>query len=124
VFAPGDIVIKSVRLENPGCPDMNAEIKKYLPFVLILGLLLVISGCAASPSGLVDTATAGGKIAGFWHGVWHGIIAPITFVISLFSDKVAIYEVHNTGHWYDFGFVLGIILTHGSGAASSRRIGR
>jgi hypothetical protein len=40
-------------------------------------------------------------------GLWHGFIAPITFFISLFSDNVNIYEVHNSGNWYDFGFVVG-----------------
>jgi len=52
--------------------------------------------------------------------LWHGIIAPITFIISLFTDSVSMYEVHNTGGWYDFGFVLGVgILFGGGGSASS-----
>jgi len=46
--------------------------------------------------------------AGFWAGLWHGIIAPLIFIIGLFSDKVKIYEIHNSGRWYDFGFMLGI----------------
>ncbi|TFG71860.1 MAG: hypothetical protein E4H27_03735 [Anaerolineales bacterium] len=45
--------------------------------------------------------------AGFWVGYWHGMIAPIAFVISLFNAKVGIYETHNNGTWYNFGFVLG-----------------
>jgi hypothetical protein len=44
---------------------------------------------------------------GFWSGLWHGIIAPISFIGSLFSNEVAMYAVNNTGGWYDFGFVLG-----------------
>jgi hypothetical protein len=33
------------------------------------------------------------------------------------------YEVHNTGNWYNFGFLLGmmIILGGGSGGAAARR---
>lgn len=46
--------------------------------------------------------------AGFWAGLWHGIIAPLIFLIGLFSDKVKIYETKNNGRWYDFGFMLGI----------------
>lgn len=46
--------------------------------------------------------------AGFWGGLWHGIIAPITFLISLFARGVRIYETNNNGLWYDFGFMLGI----------------
>jgi len=45
--------------------------------------------------------------AGFWAGYWHGAIMPITFVISLFNPGVRIYETHNNGAWYDFGFFLG-----------------
>ncbi len=59
---------------------------------------------------------------GFWGGLWHGIIAPFTFLVSLFSDSVAMYAVNNNGGWYDFGFVLGAgIIFGGSGKASKRR---
>jgi hypothetical protein len=45
--------------------------------------------------------------AGFWAGVWHGMILPIAFIASLFNPGVGIYETHNNGGWYNFGFVLG-----------------
>jgi hypothetical protein len=50
---------------------------------------------------------ADAKPAGFWVGFWHGLIAPFTFVISLFNPDVRIYETHNNGGWYDLGFLLG-----------------
>jgi hypothetical protein len=50
----------------------------------------------------------GARAAGFAAGFWHGIIAPITFFVSLFDRGVGIYETHNQGRWYDFGFMLGI----------------
>ena len=59
----------------------------------------------------------GAKPAGFWGGLWHGIIAPITFVVSLFVDGVSIYETTNNGRWYEFGFMLGIGAYAGSEAA-------
>ena len=46
--------------------------------------------------------------AGFWAGLWHGVISPVTFIVSLFNDDVAIYEVNNDGGWYDFGFLVGV----------------
>ena len=53
-----------------------------------------------------------------------GIISPITFIISLFNNHVNVYEVHNNGNWYNFGFVLGAgILLGGGGTAGSRRRG-
>jgi hypothetical protein len=66
--------------------------------------VLVLTACAAGPNPAVD---AGPDPAGFWLGLWHGFIAPVTFFISLFSDNVNIYEVNNSGNWYDFGFVIG-----------------
>lgn len=45
---------------------------------------------------------------GFWYGIWNGIITPFSFIGSLFSDDITIYNVNNNGGWYDFGFLLGV----------------
>ena len=81
--------------------------KKTFVLCLVLFLTLVLSSCAPGPNTLKKTPNAEGRIAGFWLGVWHGLIAPITFIVSIFSGKVGIYDVHNSGGWYNFGFVLG-----------------
>jgi len=47
--------------------------------------------------------------AGFLSGIWHGWIAPILLVIRLFNSNVTIYEVVNSGWWYDFGFYTAVI---------------
>ncbi|MCF6285209.1 MAG: hypothetical protein L3K26_08460 [Candidatus Hydrogenedentes bacterium] len=60
----------------------------------------------------------GAKPAGFWAGLWHGLIAPITFIIGLITLDVRLYEAKNNGRWYDFGFVLGVSASLGSGTAS------
>jgi hypothetical protein len=83
--------------------------------VAVCSLGLVLASCAAGPNPSLDTANAEGVIAGFWMGLWHGIISPITFVISLFTENVNLYEVHNSGGWYDFGFVLGAGILFGGG---------
>jgi hypothetical protein len=57
----------------------------------------------------------GAEPAGFWAGLWHGIAMPITFFISLFNPGVRIYEIHNTGKLYDFGFFLGASMAFGGG---------
>ena len=49
----------------------------------------------------------GAPWAGFFAGLWHGMICPITFVVSLFTPNVRIYETHNCGVLYDFGFMIG-----------------
>ncbi len=55
-----------------------------------------------------------GQPAGFWAGVWHGSIAPLSFLISLFKPGVGVYETHNVGKWYNFGFIIGASIAFGS----------
>lgn len=90
----------------------------------MVGVVLVaalVAGCAPGVNPEVGSATEGGDVVGFWLGLWHGFIAPVTFVISLFTDDVNLYEVHNSGNWYDFGFVLGAGILFGGGTAGARR---
>ncbi len=54
-----------------------------------------------------------GQPAGFWAGVWHGSIAPLSFLISLFKPGVGVYETHNVGKWYNFGFIIGAAMAFG-----------
>lgn len=89
--------------------------------VWMVGLLaLLLAACAAGTNPEVGVAAEDGDLAGFWLGLWHGIIAPVTFVISLFTDSVNLYEVHNKGNWYDFGFVLGAGIIFGGGRRGRR----
>jgi hypothetical protein len=81
----------------------------------LIGLVLVLAACAAGANPQVGVAPSGGEVAGFWLGLWHGIISPIAFIISLFNESVSVYEVHNDGNWYDFGFVLGAGILFGGG---------
>jgi hypothetical protein len=74
--------------------------------LLVLTLFLAWS-CAPGPNVSEKTPDPEGKIAGFWLGIWHGLISPVTFIVSVFSRGVRLYEVHNNGGWYNFGFVIG-----------------
>lgn len=86
--------------------------------VLLLCLVVIVAlfavGCAAGPNSAKGTNDIEGNVAGFWMGLWHGVIAGITFIISLFTDKVQIYEIHNNGGWYNFGFLLGLLFIPGT----------
>ena len=79
----------------------------------------LLRACDAGAMPATDVPSSEGEVAGFWLGLWQGIIVPVTFIISLFSDTVGIYEVHNNGGWYDFGFVIGAsVFLGGSGAGA------
>lgn len=88
--------------------------------VMALVLTVVVTACVAGPNPEVGEAGRDGVVAGFWLGLWHGVIAPVTFVLSLFTDTVNIYEVHNSGNWYNFGFFLGFGVLLGGGASGGR----
>ncbi len=77
---------------------------KFIFIILLCTIPLFLSACVPG----------GGKyynehLAGFFTGIWHGWIAPISLIISIFNSTVRIYEVHNTGFWYDFGFYIAVI---------------
>lgn len=95
------------------------DLRRLLPFVVLLVLMLAACSAGANPE--TGVAAADGDVAGFWMGLWHGLIAPITFIISLFRDTVNVYEVHNNGNWYDFGFVFGLSIVFGGPARGSKR---
>lgn len=95
--------------------------KRILSIMLIVLIAVLLSSCLAGPNDFQDTANEKGKVAGFFRGLWHGFIALFTFIISLFTGKVNVYEVHNTGGWYDFGFILGIMIFFGGGAKGTCR---
>lgn len=87
-------------------------------------VLVLLTACAAS--GNPDVVT-GNDQPGFWLGLWHGLISPVTVIISLFRDDVGIYEVANSGAWYDIAFMVGVSIFFSSSARSgsaSRRRGR
>jgi hypothetical protein len=81
--------------------------------------LFALTACAATqgPGAVAPTAP------GFWLGLWHGFIFPVAWVVSLFTDQVAIYAVPNDGGWYDFGYFLGIVV-FGVGARKSHVVYR
>ncbi len=71
-------------------------------------MVVAIAACMPGVNPQVGVDSPEGYVAGLGLGVLHGFLVPISFVLSLFGDSVNIYEVHNTGNWYDIGFVLGV----------------
>jgi len=82
--------------------------KKKMFFTLTIFVLfsvLIFSSCADVQN---IEACKTGHVYGFFGGLWHGIIAPFSFVCSLFFVYVAVWAVNNNGGWYSFGFLLGV----------------
>ncbi|NTW72561.1 MAG: hypothetical protein HGA49_10030 [Eubacteriaceae bacterium] len=90
--------------------------KKILIFtILIIGVVIALTGCIPG-----DGTYSSQNPAGFFWGIWHGWIAPVSLIIGLFDKSVRVYEVINSGWWYDFGFYIAIISGFG-GLSLSRR---
>jgi hypothetical protein len=99
--------------------------KVLLFLVLAVILLISLAACAPSasvqidtpdstillslpgPNPLVNQPDAQGRVARAVAGLWHGLIVPVTLVLSFFDSNIQIYEVHNAGSEYNFGFFLG-----------------
>jgi len=57
-----------------------------------------------------DPHTVAAGAPGFWAGLWHGLIFPLAWVVSVFTNAVAVYAVPNNGGWYNFGYFLGVVV--------------
>lgn len=105
----------------------GGKMKKFQLLSLLLILLILMAACGPSnvqvttPGATMQLRAPGsnpmtnqpdsaGLVARAGAGLWHGIIAPITLILSFFDSNVRMYEVHNVGSEYDFGFLLGVML--------------
>ncbi len=75
----------------------------------------------AGSNELENSENQAGKIAGFWQGLWHGLICPFSFLISLFKENMGVYETHNNGNWYNFGFIIGLMIVFGGNSGAGKK---
>ncbi len=95
--------------------------KKIVFALIIISLVLIIVSCTAGPNGSVKIPNDDEYLAGFFRGIWHGMILFVTFIISLFNDNVAVYEVHNVGALYDLGYLLGVSIAFGGSGRAGKK---
>ena len=89
--------------------------KRNLSILLILIFsMLLVAGCATQTTGNTD------HLPGFLHGLFHGFIILFSFILSLFTDY-EIYAFPNAGGWYNFGFLLGVMIFFGGGGAGAKK---
>ena len=84
----------------------------FVSVILIVLALFLAAGNFTYYSG--DPYWSANK-AGFFTGIIHGILSPMFLVAQIFSEYT-MYELNNNGWWYNFGFLLGILLVWGSGS--------
>ena len=85
---------------------------KVLFTIFLLGIIL--TGCATqSPGNVIDPP-------GFFHGLLHGFIVLFSFILSFFTEY-EIYAFPNSGGWYNFGFLLGVMSFFGGGGSQAGR---
>lgn len=102
-------------MSRPFVPPYGSRLAPRVLVGLAIAASLALAACAAGDARFTADAPAG-----FWVGLWHGAISWITLVIGIFSDTVRVYELHNTGGWYDFGFLFGAITFWGGGSRAYR----
>jgi hypothetical protein len=90
---------------------------KHWPKILLVGLVLILVASCAPGNARYSVDT--GRPANFWTGLWHGLIIVITFIVSLFTKDVGVYEPNNVGWAYNLGFILGCCMSLGAGARSA-----
>ena len=101
--APGTIAQINTPVPNTqaGTPAPNGQIN-------VPGVSIQVY--APGPNPLVNKADANGHVATMLIGIWHGIISPVTLVMSFINPNWQMYEVHNDGSQYNFGFLIGVAI--------------
>lgn len=91
------------------------KIRRQALVFLVVAMVLVLAACAPGSGNFADPEPP----ANFFHGVWHGWIAPVTLIWQIFDPEIRVYEVQNSGWWYDLGFYMAVI--SGFGGLAFRR---
>ena len=83
---------------------------KWAWCILCFLFFVVLMGCAPG----TERYPSSEEPATFLHGIWHGWIAPVSLIWGIFNNSIRVYEVNNTGWWYDLGFYMAVISGFGS----------
>jgi hypothetical protein len=100
---------------------------RTIRLLFVTGLLLALGGCARhyTPDSIADPY-------GFFSGVWHGMIFTFSLLANILSWIAGLFDFHilenvqiigrpNSGFFYYFGFVLGLLIFGGGGASGASR---
>ena len=82
------------------------NMKKLLLFSFLIIGVATLTGCTFIEPGSISSYDP----PGFFSGIWHGLVAPYTLIVRWFTD-IYMYAMPNSGWFYDFGFLIGIIFS-------------
>lgn len=91
--------------------------KKLFKIIIILLIVSLLLGCFPG-----DGRASSNDPAGIISGIWHGWIAPLSLILGIFRANIRVYEMYNTGWWYDLGFYMAIISGFGGISLSRKKI--
>lgn len=106
---------------------MDEKIKKFIPLFVLIGVVLAAAAIyiivyhVGMPTRDVNLS---GTPANFWLGLWQGLIILLSFVASWFDNNIVLYQVHNNGFWYNFGYIIALCFSIGGLAGSNRAKGK
>lgn len=80
--------------------------KKKQTLIILLSVISILLITSCVPGSGSNSPT---NPAGFFKGIWHGWVAPVSLIWGLFEPNIRIYEINNSGWWYDLGFYISII---------------
>lgn len=87
-----------------------------VPILVAVACATLVAGCLPG-----DGTHTAANPAGFLWAVWHGWAAPFSVLFGFFRPAIRVYEVNNTGWWYDFGFYIAVISGFGGLSLTRRR---
>jgi hypothetical protein len=92
-------------------------VKRLFKIAILILIVSILSGCFPGDGrGTVDNPV------GFISGIWHGWIAPFSLILGIFKGNIRVYEMYNTGWWYDLGFYMAIISGFGGISLSRKKM--
>ena len=95
--------------------------KRLVLLVLLVFIMLLFTACVTENPMKNIPLEETNKVYGFWNGLWDGLTAIFAFIGNLFGGHFGVYQVHNNGGWYDFGFLIGIGAFAGGGSSAATR---
>lgn len=65
-------------------------------------MMTLFTGC-----GGINPLEGKGGDYGFFYGLWDGFTVLFSLIGKMFGAQVNMYEVFNSGNWYNLGFLIG-----------------